>query len=86
MRIATGSISHESSTFTTVETTWDSYRNQRFGYRVGEEIVDFFRGTNTAIGGFLAGAERFGDVPIPEPTYYPVHLLPLDNPDKSDIP
>ncbi|SVD04111.1 uncharacterized protein METZ01_LOCUS356965, partial [marine metagenome] len=57
MRIATGSIAHESSTFTTVETNWSSYRNQRFGYRTGQDVLDFFRGTNTAVGGFLAGCE-----------------------------
>ena len=60
MRIATGSISHESSTFTTVATDWNSYRNQRFGYRTGQEVLDFFRGSNTAVGGFLAGCEQHG--------------------------
>ena len=65
MRIATGSIAHESSTFTTVETNWPSYRNQRFGYRTGQDVLDFFRGANTAIGGFLAGSEAHGFELIP---------------------
>ena len=65
MRIATGSISHESSTFTTVETNWESYRNQRFGYRSGQEVLDFFRGSNTAVGGFMVGCETHGFELIP---------------------
>ena len=65
MRIATGSISHESSTFTTVATDWNSYRNQRFGYRTGQEVLDFFRGSNTAVGGFLAGCEQHGFELVP---------------------
>ena len=65
MRIATGSISHESSTFTTVATDWHSYRNQRFGYRTGQEVLDFFRGSNTAVGGFLAGCEQHGFELVP---------------------
>lgn len=58
MRIATGSISHESSTFTTVETTWDSYRNQRFGYLRGQQVLDKFGSANTAVGGFAAGCHE----------------------------
>ena len=65
MRIATGSIAHESSTFTTVETDWDSYRNQRFGYRTGRDVLDFFRGANTAVGGFLAGCDAHGFELVP---------------------
>jgi len=65
MRIATGSISHESSTFTTVETNWESYRNQRFGYRSGRKVLDFFRGSNTAVGGFMVGCETHGFELVP---------------------
>jgi len=65
MRIATGSISHESSTFTTVKTDWENYRNQRFGYRSGEDVLDFFRGSNTAVGGFIAGCEACGFELVP---------------------
>ena len=65
MRIATGSIAHESSTFTTVETNWASFRNQRFGYRVGQEVIELFRGANTAVGGFLAGCEAHGFELVP---------------------
>ena len=42
MRVITGAIGHETSTFTTVATTWASYREQRFGYLVGDEIISKF--------------------------------------------
>jgi microcystin degradation protein MlrC len=58
MRIVTGSICHETSTFTPVTTTWKSYHNERFGYLHGDEVFAKFRGTNTPIGGFLEGAEK----------------------------
>ena len=65
MRVITGAIGHETSTFTTVATTWESYRNQRFGYLIGDEIISKFRGTNTTIGGFIDGAEVHGLELIP---------------------
>lgn len=65
MRVITGTIAHETSTFTTVATTRDSYRNERFGYLRGEEILSKFRGTNSAIGGFIDGAEKHGFELIP---------------------
>ena len=65
MRVVTGAICHETSTFTPVATTWESYRNERFGYLEGDEIFTKFRGTNTPIGGFLDGAEKHGFELIP---------------------
>ncbi len=56
MRIATGGISHETSTFTTVPTTIDS-ADKRQGYRQGQDILDKYRGVNTPIGGFIEGAD-----------------------------
>jgi microcystin degradation protein MlrC len=53
-----GGINHETSTFTPVQTTWASY-HERFFLR-GEAILQTFRGTNTPIGGFIAGAETYG--------------------------
>jgi microcystin degradation protein MlrC len=64
MRVVTGAISHETSTFTTVPTTWESYR-ERFGYLHGAEIVERFRQTNTPTGGFIEGAEAHGFGLIP---------------------
>ncbi len=65
MRVVTGTICHESSTFTPVATTWESYRNEGFGYLRGEEIFAKFRGSNSPIGGFLDGAEKHGFEIIP---------------------
>jgi hypothetical protein len=64
MRIITGAISHETSTFTTVPTTWESYR-ERFGYLHGAEILERFRQTNTPVGGFIEGADAHGFELIP---------------------
>lgn len=64
MRVITGCISHESSTFTPVATTWDSYL-ERFGYLRGAELITKFRGANTPIGGFIEGAEVHGFELIP---------------------
>ncbi len=64
-RIATGAICHETSTFTTVETTWESWSEHRFGYLTGESILEKFGATNSAIGGFMAGAEKYGFELVP---------------------
>jgi microcystin degradation protein MlrC len=55
MRVVIGGINHETSTFTLVPTTWDSYY-ERF-YLHGADIIETFRGTNTVIGGFIDGAK-----------------------------
>ncbi len=62
-RVIVGGISHETSTFTPVATTLDSYK-ERFLLR-DRAIVDVFRGTNTPIGGFIEGAEMHGFELIP---------------------
>ena len=64
MRVLSGTFAHETSTFTPVATTWESYR-ERVGYLTGEEIFDKFRGTNSIIGGYLDGAETHGFELIP---------------------
>lgn len=64
MKVVTGAISHETSTFTTVPTTWNSY-HERFGYLHGADILTTFRGTNTPVGGFIEGAEVHGFQLIP---------------------
>ena len=65
MRVVTGAINHESSTFTPVQTTWESYRDERFGYLRGEELIEKFAGTTTCIGGFIKAAETLGFELIP---------------------
>ena len=65
MRVVTGTICHETSTFTPVATTWESYRDEHFGYLRAEEILEKFHGTNSPIGGFIDGAEKHGFELIP---------------------
>lgn len=62
-RVITGGISHETSTFTPVQTTLDSCR-ERYLLR-GKEMLDLLKGTNTTIGGFIEGADRCGFELIP---------------------
>ena len=64
MRIATGCISHESSTFTPVGTSYESFM-ERFGDVRGVAILKKFRGANTPTGGFIDGAEAHGFELIP---------------------
>ena len=59
MRIVTGAISHESSTFTPVPTTRASFRD-RFGELRPDQIIPTCRGANIPTGGFVAGAEAYG--------------------------
>ena len=56
MRVVTGGISHETSTFTPVATNLQSYAERFYLHEL--DILNIFRGTNTPIGGFIAGAER----------------------------
>ena len=63
MRVAIGGISHESSTFTNVATTLDSFRER--SYLHGAEIVERMAGVNTPIGGFIEGAEAHGFEAVP---------------------
>lgn len=63
MRIVIGGISHETSTFTPVQTTLESYK-ERFLLR-GEDIITTFTGTNTPLGGFIEGADKYGYEVIP---------------------
>ena len=64
MRIATGCISHESSTFTNVETSYESFI-ECFGDVRGAAILKKFRGANTPTGGFIEGAEAHGFELVP---------------------
>lgn len=64
MRVVTGALSHETSTFTPVPTTWESFW-ERFGRLQGDQILEKFRNTNTPIGGFIEGARAHGFELIP---------------------
>jgi microcystin degradation protein MlrC len=59
MRIATGGISHETSTFAPTPTRLADFEAGLGLYR-GQAMVERFRGTNNCTGGFIAGAEKHG--------------------------
>lgn len=59
MRIATGGISHETSTFAPTPTTLHDFETGLGLYR-GPAIIERFRGTNNCTGGFITGADRHG--------------------------
>lgn len=59
MRIATGGISHETSTFAPTPTTARDFETGLGLFR-GRDIVERFRGTNNCTGGFIDGAARHG--------------------------
>ena len=54
MRIAVGSIGHETNTFTSVPTTIESFREA--SVHTGEEILETYRGTSSITGGFIEAA------------------------------
>jgi microcystin degradation protein MlrC len=84
MRIATGGISHETSTFTTVPTTIASAEDRQ-GYQRGQEMLDKYRGANTPIGGFIEGAEAHGFELVPT-TFWEAHpSAPLPRADFDSI-
>ncbi|MBM84351.1 MAG: hypothetical protein CMJ78_27670 [Planctomycetaceae bacterium] len=55
-RVATGGITHETSTFTPVETNLQSFHERQF--LRGKHIIDELTGTNTPIGGYIDGATK----------------------------
>ena len=83
MRVAIGGISHESSTFTPVQTTRQSYE-ERFLLE-GEGILHAFNRTNTPIGGFIAGADAHGFDLIPTLFASPQPSAPTPRPLYDEI-
>ncbi len=79
MRIATGGICHETSTFANTRTTVESFASG-FGLFRGGDIIERFRGANTCTGGFIDGAERLGFelVPLVWGFAYPSGLILAD--------
>ncbi len=64
MKILTGTISHETSTFTPVPTTMQSF-SERFGELQPDQIIPKFRGVNVPTGGFIEAAEAHGFELVP---------------------
>lgn len=77
MRIVTGGISHETSTFAPTPTRLRDFE-AGFGLFRGGAIVERFRGANNCTGGFISGAERHGFelVPLLWTFAYPGGLIP----------
>jgi microcystin degradation protein MlrC len=64
MRILTGGVLHETSTFATGTTTLRDFEAGR-GLLRGDAMFDRFRGANFCCGGFLDGAEKHGFELVP---------------------
>ena len=64
MRILTGGVLHETSTFATGTTTRADFETGR-GLLRGAAILDTFRGANVCCGGFLDGAQKLGFELVP---------------------
>jgi microcystin degradation protein MlrC len=77
MRIATGGVSHETSTFAPTPTTLRDFETG-FGLFRGAEILRRLRGVNNCTGGFIAGADQhaFELVPLLWTFAYPGGLIP----------
>ena len=60
MRIAIGNISHESSSFTPVPTTYGHFAKSNRGFLLGDEIIEHLEGANNGCGGFIRGAREYG--------------------------
>ena len=65
MRIATGNIGHESSTFTPIETPYEVFQESSRGFHRGPELIEAMRDTNTGCGGFIDGAATHGYELVP---------------------
>lgn len=63
MRIAIGGIMHESNTFAPLPT--DRRRFEQGSLTRGDRLLDTWRDAHHEVGGFIAGADRFGYEPAP---------------------
>src|SRR5262245_60354096 len=77
MRLVTGGISHETSTFAPTPTRIRDFE-AGFGLFRGQAVIERFRGANSCTGGFIDGAERHGFdlVPLLWTFAYPGGLIP----------
>jgi microcystin degradation protein MlrC len=58
MRIATGTISHETNVLSNIATDLEQFRKRRLLY--GEEVFEYHRGTKTPVGGLMDGCAAHG--------------------------
>ncbi len=64
MRIVTGGVLHETSTFASGQTVLRDFQTG-IGFARGRELFDKYRGANFCCGGFIDGAEKHGFELIP---------------------
>ncbi len=64
MRIATGGVLHETSTFAAGRTTVRDFETG-IGFARGAELVEKYRGANFCCGGFIDGADKHGFELVP---------------------
>lgn len=72
MRVVTGTISHETNTFSVRPTTLDNFRYDRLaprsvetGFITGQDFFEEFRGVKNIPGGFIDASEKLGFELIP---------------------
>jgi len=63
MRLVTGTISHETNVLSGIKTDLEEFKKRRLLY--GEDIIEFFDGTRTPVGGFINGCRERGWTLIP---------------------
>src|SRR6202020_2485719 len=66
MRILLATMSHETNTFSPVPTKLDRFCRDGTTLLSGQTATDFYRGTGTCMGGYLAVADEIGaEVVVP---------------------
>ena len=63
MRLVTGTISHETNVLSNIRTDLEQFRRRLLLH--GEEVIDFFKGTKTPVGGIIDGCEMHGFELVP---------------------
>lgn len=76
MRIAIGGISHESSTFSTVPTTLQHFRER--GWFTGDELMRQFTGTKSPLGAYIDAARDMSFEVVPTMTASAVPAGPVN--------
>ena len=66
MRLLLATLSHETNTFSPVPTTLERFCRDGTTLLSGQAAIDFYRGTGTCMGGYLAVADEIGaEVVVP---------------------
>ena len=60
MRLLLATMSHETNTFSPVPSKLDRFCRDGTSLLTGQTAIDFYRGTGTCMGGYLAVADEVG--------------------------